>query len=95
MQLERWKRFTLRQQVGHITSEVTQARIWEEKNDLRGRNESLQRALKLIDLTIDCQSETRRRELTRLREVVLGHLSESKRYRVTLSQLQQYGLEMV
>ena len=87
MNLERWRSLSLKEQIGHITSEIVRASVWEERGDLSSRNGALERALELIDLTLECYSQSRRRELARLREVVAHCLVQSDRYPVTLSDL--------
>ncbi len=95
MDLPRWKKFPLKTQMGHITAEIVRAKVWEEKNDLRSREQALERALELVDLTLDCYCRSRRRELARLREVIAHCLVRSEVYDITLEDVQRYGLLFV
>ena len=95
MDLARCKSFTLRQQIGHVTSEITRARIWEEKSDELSRQEALIRALDLIDLALVCSSQPRRREWARLREVVSDCFARTSVYAVSLSDLERHGLQFL
>jgi hypothetical protein len=38
---ERWFKFSLCEQMGHIGSEIDSARIWEYKNEWKYRNKDL------------------------------------------------------
>ena len=93
--LERWKNFDIRQQMGHITSELTRAAGWEGKQDILSRNESLVRALELIGLTVECYTKTRRREIARLKEVTASLLDETRAYQVELRDLVSYGMRFI
>lgn len=52
MQLERWSKFTKGQQLGAIASELTRAKVWQDK-DKEKTLSSLERAIDLVDFTID------------------------------------------
>jgi hypothetical protein len=53
MTSERWKKLSCRDQLLHIGSEFERARVWEEKGDSEEVRNALERALTLIDLSID------------------------------------------
>lgn len=88
---ERWARFSVKEQIGHVASEIGRARIWEERGDERSRREALRRVLELIDMSID-QRRTSVREWARLRELVCNCLARAGAYRVTLKDLERFGL---
>lgn len=91
MTLERWQTFSFAQQLGHIGSEITRARVWEEKANKTSSQLALERALNLLGLTIaDARWSTRLNELTRLREVVSDNYFSQKEYEVGLVELEQY-----
>jgi len=52
MQLERWLKFSKSQQMGAIAAEIMRAKTWQEK-DRWNFTSALERALELIDLTIE------------------------------------------
>ena len=91
---ERWFKFSLCEQMGHIGSEITRARIWEDKHDLKSRNKALERALELIDTTKDdSRLYKRRRELCYLREVLADKYIDAAVYNVSLKDLEKYCLD--
>ena len=95
MTQDQWAKLTLAQQFGNIGSELTRARLWEEKNDFSQREKSFERAFDLIDLTIgDRRWIKRLAEITRFREVIADWFSRSKEYKITSSQIENYCIHM-
>ncbi len=91
---ERWFKFSLCQQMGHIGSEIARARIWEDKNDLKSRNQALERAFELIDITKDdVRLYKRRRELCYLRELLGDKYIDAAVYNTSLKDLEKYCLD--
>jgi len=91
---ERWFKFTLCEQMGHIGSEIARARIWEDKNDLLSRNRALERAFELIDTTKDdVRLYKRRKELCYLREMLADKYINSALYNTSLIDLEKYCLD--
>ena len=91
MDIQKWSRFSLAQQLGNVGSELARARYWEEKNDFKSRNNALERALELIDLTLeDKRWQMRLKEIARLRELVSDWLLGQKTYEVIPSALEDY-----
>jgi len=91
---ERWFKFSLCEQMGHIGSEITRARIWEDKKDLVSRNNALERALELIDVTKDdSRLYKRRRELCYLHEIVADKYINTEVYDTSLKDLEKYCLD--
>lgn len=88
---KRWSQFSFAQQIGHIGSEISRARHWEEKNEKTNKDSALIRALELIDLTIeDKKKKGGIREIVRLREFVCDQLTQTQAYEITLRELQTY-----
>ncbi|MFH2069134.1 MAG: hypothetical protein ABII89_06720 [Candidatus Omnitrophota bacterium] len=76
----RWFKLTFFEQMANLGSEVGRAIIWKNKND-EYRIKSLERALELLDLTIDdVRNRARLKELTRLREVLVDHFYFDNQY---------------
>ena len=76
-------------QIGNIGSEITRARVWQEKGDSISRDKALERALGLIDAALSNQSRPAcQRELVRLREFVM---TIARDYSL-LNQLENYCL---
>ena len=91
---ERWFKFTLCEQMGHIGCEITRARIWEDKNDVESRNRALERAFDLIDSTKDdARLYKRRKELCYLRELLADKYIDAVVYNVSLKDLEKYCLD--
>ena len=91
MDIQKWSKFSLAQQLGHIGSEISRARHWEEKKDLTSRDNALERALELVDLTLeDRRWRLRLKEIVRLREVIGDWLIGQKNYDVLPSALEEY-----
>ena len=92
MDKNRWRQLTVREQIGHITSEIVRAKNWQAKNDWASRNGALERALELIDSTLESCTPSRRREFARLREVTAHCFVNSDVYDVSLDDLERYGM---
>ena len=88
----RWQQLDIRQQIGHITSEIARAKHWEEKKDAAGRNQALGRALDLLDKTLKYCAAARRHEIARFREVTAHCYVQSPEYDILLEDLESYGL---
>ena len=91
--MERWFALSLVEQLGNIGSEVSRALSW------RGRNagiaeRALERALELIDLTLDDPRHRRAlprlREICRAREVLLDYVVGSNQFGSTEATLRRY-----
>lgn len=68
---KRWHSLSLPQQMANIGAEASRLNGWLQRGDKNHAQNAAERALELIDLTIaDKRLKGRRRELTRLREVI-------------------------
>ena len=77
--------------MGHIASELTRAYNFDQQNDFKLRNQSLIRALELIDLTLaDKRWRFGVTEIARFRELVADWFSGLKIYDVPSKQLIDY-----
>ena len=92
---QRWHQMSLAQQMGHIGSELGRARRLESQNDPRNRDQALERALDLLDLTLnDRRWQARFRELARFREVVSDWFTGENTYDVPPEVLEDYCLRL-
>ena len=67
----RWQKFSLMEQLANVGSEVHRAIIWREKNE-KDSKLAFERALELLDLTIeDSRNRRRLKELLRLRSALV------------------------
>jgi hypothetical protein len=89
----RWHQLSVADQFGNIGSEISRAVKWAARNPELARG-ALERALELIDLTLDDprhrQSPARLREIARVREVVVDFFDGSNEYHSTAAGLQRY-----
>ena len=91
MNINRWSKFTLFEQMSHIGSEIERARICEDNNDAPMRNRAIERAFDLIDVSLqDSRWRKRSKEFCRLREILADHYCQSKEYQVPLKDLETY-----
>jgi hypothetical protein len=89
----RWFDYSLAQQLGNVGSEVSRALKWRTRNAEIAQR-ALERALELIDLTLDDPrhraSVARMRELCRVREVLVDFLVGTNQYASSEASLQRY-----
>jgi hypothetical protein len=71
---DRWRRLSFAEQMANVGSEIFRAISWRPKNAEYGRL-ALERALELLDLTLEVSagSKSRLRELARLRETLVDY----------------------
>ena len=70
---ERWNGFNKKEQILNIASELLRSKKWTEKGNNEHLKNSLDRALELIDLTINDRKKWQKgslKELLRLREIL-------------------------
>lgn len=89
----RWWELSLCEQLGNVGSEVGRAFRWRSR-DARVAAAAFERALELLDLTLDDprhrRSPARLREIARAREVLVDLFAGSNEYRSSPSSLQRY-----
>ncbi len=91
MDKDKWYKLSWARQLGNIGSELTRARLSEEKKDEAGRKNSLIRALELLDLTISDQRWIKKlKELTRFREVIADWFCQTHAYNISHKILEKY-----
>jgi len=77
-----WDNLSLAEQLGNIGSELNRAQIWQDKGDVATSKKSLERAIGLVDLSLDIKHERPpvRKELARLREVICDLFAGTNHY---------------
>jgi hypothetical protein len=89
----RWHTLSLAEQLGNVGSEVSRTLKWRTRNPEIARR-SLERALELIDLTLDDPrlraTTPRLREICRVREVLLDFLVGDNAFGSSEVTLQRY-----
>jgi len=85
-----WVKLSFCQQMANVGSEVERAIKWKAKGNRNYSRLSFERALELLDLTIDGAKKSRLRELTRLREVLVDYFAYNNIYRSSEKNLHNY-----
>lgn len=85
-----WFALSLAEQLGHVGSEISRALRWHKKDE-GVFNRSIDRALELLDLTIqDKRWRKRLKELVRTREIICDALFEGKEYKSSFEDLDRH-----
>ncbi len=70
----RWNQLSLLEQMANVGSEVDRALKWKEKNNPDYSTKACERALELLDLTLDSpQNKSRLKEVARVREALVDY----------------------
>ena len=87
----RWKTFSFAEQMAHVGSEIERAIAWEAKGRQDFSRRAFERALELLDLTIeDTKTRARLRELLRVREALADHFVFDNSYKSTHDDWRRY-----
>lgn len=88
---EKWKLFSLYEQMANIGSEIFRAIQWKTKNNPDYAQQANIRALELIDLTLSLQYRYPYiKELTRMRELWLDFFMGNNQYKQSQNQWEKY-----
>jgi len=86
----RWQTLSLMEQLANVGSDVAHARRWQGKDPALSEKAFI-RALELLDLSIgDARWKGRRKELTRMREVLCDAMQGGAVYGSDLASLDRY-----
>lgn len=87
----RWKELTLLERMANIGSEVERALTWRAKNNIDYSRKAFERALELVDLTLEYpQNPTHLKEIARLREALVDYFCGTNEFRSTESSWRKY-----
>jgi hypothetical protein len=87
----RWRELTFFEQMANIGSEVERTIRWNGKGRTEVGMRALERALELLDMTVeDPKNRSRLRELLRVREVLADHFFFDNEYASTDRSWQRY-----
>jgi hypothetical protein len=87
----RWYQLSFVEQMAHIGSEVERSLNWRAKNNIAYCQQAFERALELIDLTLeDKKNVARLKELARLREAIADFFAGSNEFSTTESAWRKY-----
>lgn len=87
----RWKELTFFEQMANIGSEIERTIKWKKKGNREYSLLAFERALELLDLTIENERRNSyTRELLRVREMLADHFSFENSYRSSDEKWQSY-----
>ena len=87
----RWKELSFLEQMANIGSEVERALNWKAKRNNDYCQKAFERALELIDLTLDnLKSFSRLKEVARLREAIVDYFFGTNQFKSTDKLLRKY-----
>ena len=87
----RWNKFTFVEQMANIGSEVERALNWQAKHNHDYSQKAYERALELMDLTLDdSKGFARLKELARLREAIVDYFSGNNEFVSTEDSWRKY-----
>lgn len=89
----RWNQLPFIEQMANIGSEVERALNWQAKKNPDYSQKAYERALELIDLTLDSvKGFSRLKEITRLREAIVDFFSGTNQFKSTEALWRSYFL---
>ncbi len=89
----RWARLSFLEQMANIGSEVERALNWQAKDNLAYSRKAFERALELIDLTLDSTTiRTRLKEVARVREAIVDYFVGANKFNSTEASWRRYFL---
>ncbi len=89
----RWSRLSFCEQMAHIGSEVERALNWRTKKNAAYSRQAAERALELLDLTLNSvKGLPRLKEVARVRETLVDYFTGTNEYRSTEESWKKYFL---
>jgi hypothetical protein len=87
----RWQTLTFFEQMANVGSEVERTIKWKNKGNVEYSRMAFERALELLDLTIDGEKrQSRLKELARVRETLADYFAFENSYNSTDKSWQNY-----
>ncbi|MDO8536061.1 MAG: hypothetical protein Q7S30_03515 [Candidatus Omnitrophota bacterium] len=87
----RWKKLSFCEQLANIGSEVERALVWRTKNNIAYSRNAFERALELVDLTLETVSGfARLKEIARMRELMVDYFAGTNQFGSTDDSWRQY-----
>ncbi|MGQ9780500.1 MAG: hypothetical protein ACUVRM_11625 [Bacillota bacterium] len=87
----RWHRLSFLEQMANIGSELERALNWRAKNNLPYAQQAFERALELLDLTLEStEGFARRKELCRVREAMVDYFYGTNQFGSTEASWRRY-----
>ena len=92
--LGRWNELSLVEQMANIGSEVERALRWRSKNNSEYCMSAFERALELLDITLDnCKKKAHLKEIARTREILVDFFFGSNYFMSSDDSLRAYFLQ--
>jgi len=89
----RWAQMSFIEQMANVGSEVNRALNWKSKDNHDYSRRALERALELIDLTLDnAKGMARLKEVARMREAIVDFFAGSNQFGSTENSWRKYFL---
>ena len=90
----RWEKLRLLEQMANVGSEVERALNWKAKNNPARSDKAFDRALELLDLTLDCpRNRPHLKEIARAREVCVDFFRGENEFVSSANSLRKYFLQ--
>ena len=87
----RWKELPLVERMANIGGEVERALSWREKGNAEYSRRAFERALELIDLSLECsQCGSHLKEIARMREALVDYFHGVNEFKSTESSWRKY-----
>jgi hypothetical protein len=87
----RWKELPLLERMANIGGEVERALRWRAKNNIDYSQKAFERALELIDLTLEYSQEgSRLKEIARMREALVDYFCGTNEFKSTETSWRKY-----
>ena len=87
----RWQEFSICEQMANIGSEVERALNWQAKNNPDYSQKAFERALELLDLTLQVtRNFPRLKEVARVREAIVDFFAGENQYGSTAASWRKY-----
>jgi hypothetical protein len=87
----RWAQLSLVERMAHIGGEVERALRWREKNNAEYSRMAFERALELIDLSLEhSRKHTHLKEIARLREALVDYFFGTNEFKSTAASWRNY-----
>jgi len=92
--LGRWNELPLVEQMANVGSEVERALKWRSRNNPEYCMSSFERAIELLDLTLDhCKTKSHFKEIARTREILVDYFFCSNEFTSSANSLSAYFLQ--
>ena len=86
-----WEKLSLMLQLANVGSEVERALNWKTKNNTVYSQKAFERALELLDLSLNSKTNiTRYKEIARLRETLVDYFFGKNEFKSTEDSLKKY-----